>query len=428
MKKLFFTLAMMLVGSTAAWADDPYLIIEPFTIEPGKTTTVRVRFHCDDEDKVNFTYTETDEETEEEISTTLTGSRFTAFQCSLTLPEGLTFVGNDDIYTTSSTEFKKALQFSIGSHLIESNAEGKQQLNIVLYSTANKPIYPIYPDDNITTARNFLFSIKVKASDNLKYGNYDMSIFKIIIAPAADKDGNIPQGGEGSVNQDNMDIKASYPLTLDEGKAFPTWEGTLANVDVNMKRTIKAGYNTVCFPFAMTGEEVATTFGAGSQAYSYSEAAGQILFAKADGIEANVPVLLNATSPASTFTLADKTVEAPSDLAVSGDTYDFVGNYTPALTIAAGNYVLSNGSVVKSLGGSTLNGMRAFFAKKGAEAKSLSMDIEGETTGIQFVNGEVETVGDIYTVGGQLVRRNSTVKGLPEGIYMINGNKVVVRK
>ena len=98
------------------------------------------------------------------------------------------------------------------------------------------------------------------------------------------------------------------------------------------------------------------------------------------------------------------------------------------MTIAAGNYVLSNGSVVKSLGGSTLNGMRAYFAKKGAEAKSLSMDIEGEATGIQFVNGEVETVGDIYTVGGQLVRRNSTVKGLPEGIYMINGNKVVVRK
>jgi hypothetical protein len=43
-------------------------------------------------------------------------------------------------------------------------------------------------------------------------------------------------------------------------------------------------------------------------------------------------------------------------------------------------------------------------------------------------HGEVETVGDIYTVGGQLVPRNSTVKGLPEGIYMINGNKVVVRK
>jgi hypothetical protein len=424
MKKLFFTLAMMLVGSTVAWADNPYLTIDPFTITSATGNNfVKVRIHCDAADTKDFDYL--DLNTYE--STTLTGTRFTAFQCSIILPDGLSFKKLGSVYAVKSQEFSKAVEFSIGQRQF-TNDDGKEQLNLVVYSTQNAPLYPIVLGDETETANNFLFQFAVLPKNESAYGKYEMEAVKIIIAPAANQDGTIPEGGAGSVYQDNFQTLGSYPLTLDEGKAFPTWDGTLANVDVNMKRTIKAGYNTVCFPFAMTGEEVATTFGAGSQAYSYSEAAGQISFAKADGIEANVPVLLNATSPASTFTLADKTVEAPSDLAVSGDTYDFVGNYTPALTIAAGNYVLSNGSVVKSLGGSTLNGMRAFFAKKGAEAKSLSMDIEGEATGIQFVNGEVETVGDIYTVGGQLVRRNSTVKGLPEGIYMINGNKVVVRK
>ncbi len=422
MKKLFFTLAMMLVGSTAAWAGDPYLTIDPFTITSASGNNfVKVRIHCDAEDTKDFDYL--DMSTYE--TATLTGTRFTAFQCNIILPDGLKFKKLGSIYAVKSTEFSKAVEFSIGQNQF-TNSDGKEQLNLVVYSTQNAPLYPIVVGDEAETATNYLFQFAVSPKDESAYGKYEMETVKIIIAPSADKDGNL--SSEESVNQLDFNTPGSYPLTLDEGKAFPTWNGTLTNVDVNLTRTIKAGYNTVCFPFAMTGEEVATTFGEGSQAYSYSEAAGQISFAKVEGIEANVPVLLNATTAASKFALTDRTVEAATDLAVSGNTYDYVGNYTPGITITEGNYVLSNGSVVKSLGGSTLNGMRAYFAKKGAEAKSLSMDIEGEATGIQFVNGEVETVGDIYTVGGQLVRRNSTVKGLPEGIYMINGNKVVVRK
>ena len=422
MKKLFFTLAMMLVGSTAAWADDPYLTIDPFTITSATGNNfVKVRIHCDSDDTEEFDYL--DINTYE--TSTLIGTRFTAFQCSIILPDGLLFKKLGSVYAVKSGEFTKAVEFSIGQNQF-TNADNKEQLNLVVYSTQNAPLYPIVVGDEAETATNFLFQFAVVPKDESAYGKYEMEAVKIIIAPHADKDGNV--SSEGSVKQDDFNTPGSYPLTLDEGKNIPTWNGSLNNVDVNMTRTIKAGYNTVCFPFAMTGEEVATTFGEGSQAYSYSESAGQVSFSKADGIEANVPVLLNATSAASKFALTDRTIVAPSDLAVPGNTYDYVGNYTPGFTIEAGNYVLSNGSIVKSLGGSTVNGMRAYFAKKGAEAKSLSMDIEGEATGIQFVNGEVETVGDIYTVGGQLVRRNSTVKGLPEGIYMINGNKVVVRK
>jgi hypothetical protein len=106
----------------------------------------------------------------------------------------------------------------------------------------------------------------------------------------------------------------------------------------------------------------------------------------------------------------------------------FTGNYAGQININAGDYIFSNGSILKTQGASTLKSYRAYIASNGGEVKSLSLEIDDVPTGIELVNGEVETVGDIYTVGGQLVRRNSTVKGLPEGIYMINGNKVVVRK
>ena len=54
-----------------------------------------------------------------------------------------------------------------------------------------------------------------------------------------------------------------------------------------------------------------------------------------------------------------------------------------------------------------------------------------------IVGGEIPTTidavqttkvkGDVYTVRGELVRRNATTEGLPAGIYIVGGRKVVVK-
>ena len=49
MKKLFFTLAMMLVCSTAAWAD-VYFKADPFYIEPGQEVEVPIYIYSEGED------------------------------------------------------------------------------------------------------------------------------------------------------------------------------------------------------------------------------------------------------------------------------------------------------------------------------------------------------------------------------------------
>ena len=52
------------------------------------------------------------------------------------------------------------------------------------------------------------------------------------------------------------------------------------------------------------------------------------------------------------------------------------------------------------------------------------------TTGINqtIVDNQGPQNADIYTVNGQLVRAgSSSIEGLPKGIYIVNGKKLVVR-
>lgn len=57
------------------------------------------------------------------------------------------------------------------------------------------------------------------------------------------------------------------------------------------------------------------------------------------------------------------------------------------------------------------------------------MGFDDNTTGIDgtFVKPEAPKVGNIYTVNGQLVRRNSTAAGLAPGVYIMNGIKLIVK-
>lgn len=52
----------------------------------------------------------------------------------------------------------------------------------------------------------------------------------------------------------------------------------------------------------------------------------------------------------------------------------------------------------------------------------------GFTTGIATITTELSAPADVYSVSGQLVRRQATsLKDLPTGIYIVNGRKMAVR-
>ena len=409
MKKLFLSIAMMVVAM-GAFAQDYYLKAEKFTLAPGEEKIVNIEM-------VNA----------EEV--------VCGIQCDIILPTGLNFWPMDDegtILVYNSERFGKgkdpktgwpATGTDVTDYAVKewhADDSGVKHIRVVTYTNKLIPF---------KGTSGTLFSFKVKANDDTAIDTYEVVVNMIGIAK------NKVEGEEPGGLETQKETKTNsfvFPV-LKEAEAFPSFEGTLDGVDVTMNRVVKEGWNTMVLPFDMTNDEVVAAFGEGTKVYEYTETtAGKIKFnTKTDGIVANVPVLVNATKAIAADEnqiFSGKKVTYAEAGTVPGMSYTYTGNYAGQIKINAGDYIFSNGSILKTQGNSTLKSYRAYIASNGGEVKSLSLEIDDVPTGIELVNGEVETVGDIYTVGGQLVRRNATVKGLPEGIYMINGNKVVVRK
>lgn len=119
--------------------------------------------------------------------------------------------------------------------------------------------------------------------------------------------------------------------------------------------------------------------------------------------------------------------------------------YLPAKADTDGKTAYDGMSLHRAAKDKTLNAFRAYItvpgyeqsAKPGASAKSLviifadrEVDEQGQTTEIKRIatDEELSQLFNIYSINGQLVRRGSTSPlGLPSGIYIINGKKVIVR-
>ena len=408
MKKLFLSISMLVVAMSA-FAQDYYLKADPFTLAPGKNTEVNIEL-------INST---------EDIR---------GIQCDIEVPTGLRFLSFSGVYA-------QGIDDRLGTGIVkEFDEETEEETEI---EVTQNPTYatstPIKDGNRVLGIRIVatdytsticwkgtsgpLFKIKVAANSDASFKEYELKIKNI---------GITSQTGSVATQTETSSKVFVFPV-LKETEALPSFEGTLDGVDVTMNRVVKAGWNTMVLPFDMTNDEVVAAFGEETKVYEYTEtAAGKIKFnTTTEGIKANVPVLVKAAKAIAADEnqiFSGKKVTYAEAGTVPGMSYTFTGNYAGQININAGDYIFNNGSLLKSQGGSTLKSYRAYIAANGGDVKGLSIEIDDVPTGIELVNGEVETVGDIYTVGGQLVRRNSTVKGLPEGIYMINGNKVVVRK
>ncbi len=409
MKKLFLSITMLVVAMGAFAQDEYYLKADPFTLAPGKNAEIPIELINTNED-------------------------VRGVQCDIIVPTGLRFLSYSGDYgqrvddrlgtgkkTITDEETEEEIEIDVtqdptlGSNVLEKEGTRVVRIRITLTDYNSNICWK--------GTSGPIFKIRVAANADSPIQQYELKIQDIAIAKSE---------GSAQTKTEYIDKAFVFPV-LKETEKFPSFEGTLDGVDVTMNRVVKEGYNTMVLPFDMTNDEVVAAFGEGTKVYAYTEtAAGKIKFnTSTDGIAANTPVLVKATKAIAAdenqiFT--GKKVAYAEAGTVPGMSYTFTGNYEGQITIEAGDYIFNNGSLLKSQGGSTLKSYRAYIASNGGSVKGLSLEIDDVPTGIELVNGEVETVGDIYTVGGQLVRRNSTVKGLPEGIYMINGNKVVVRK
>lgn len=86
-------------------------------------------------------------------------------------------------------------------------------------------------------------------------------------------------------------------------------------------------------------------------------------------------------------------------------------------------------------------GLKAFrcwfeLTNTSAEGKKVSLLIDGvedSTTGIDDIHGSADCtsykrgIDGVFNMNGQMVRRGCSLEGLPKGLYVVNGKKIVIR-
>ncbi len=232
----------------------------------------------------------------------------------------------------------------------------------------------------------------------------------------------------GELTTDEVAMSIAPALTLDEtAENFISQTGNQAAVVV--KYTPKAGWNTICLPFALTSDILTQIFGEGWKAYEFSAYTdGALSFRPATSFYAGYPYIVYSEALVvneNGFVVNNVNVSVAT---ANADTYGgatFQGTFDPiAAPGMEGKYgvVTSTGKIQKGSAKASLKGLRAYFElPEGTPVKELGISYEDDATGIsQFV--ATPENGAIYDLNGNKVK--NLVKGQ---VYIMNGQKVLIK-
>lgn len=228
----------------------------------------------------------------------------------------------------------------------------------------------------------------------------------------------------------------AFTLTEDaceDGKNLFEMTDEIANLTV--ERTFNAGWNAVVLPFALTQEEVTTTFGEGSKVAYFNgdteDANGNVTvkFDELTGdLDANVPYMIYVATATTNPTFNNKTFVDPNfaelKAEVSGTAFDFMGTYVK-LDVNAGDMFVSGGKFKTATTNNKVRAFRAYLKSKTEGARQVNIFVDGEEISIATptaIDGiDVDNIdGNVYNINGQRVNKN-----VKHGVYIINGKKVV---
>lgn len=208
---------------------------------------------------------------------------------------------------------------------------------------------------------------------------------------------------------------------------------------VTLQRPIvSTGWNALCLPFDITVDSLKSLFGSDAKVCVYSSSSSDgtnvtLNFTTTTGtLTAGTPFLLQSTKSfesSVTFPGAQLSSEATAQTAGSDDAAKFAGQFTQS-TLAQGSTVYyfstNDGKFYQYTptdGETQLPGYRAYiFINTASGAKSISISVDGETTGIErlaFDPTETASQDALYNVAGQRVGKDA------KGIVIKNGKKYI---
>ena len=210
--------------------------------------------------------------------------------------------------------------------------------------------------------------------------------------------------------------------------------GSKADVTLSGRTLTANNWNTLCLPFNLSSEQIASIFGNGTQVktlsgYSSNTTKVTVSFADATTIEAGKPYIIKPTNTVENPVFADVTIDKTmNDVTVGGAT--FKGTYGPVVLPANNKrrLFLANNTLWYPTADLTVRTCRAYFeltneVPETAGAPSIVIEY-GEATSLTPVPSPTgEGSGYWYTLDGRRLDKKPTQKGM----YVKNGRKVVVK-
>lgn len=216
------------------------------------------------------------------------------------------------------------------------------------------------------------------------------------------------------------EIAAKYPAPV----VMPITEGYHRNVT-------SGDYGTICLPYAVAAEDMAgAEFFCIAGKVMKGEEPQSIVLEQVTNLEAGVPYIFSATS--------DKLIAAYSGkaVAVAEEANGLIGSFE-GQDVAEGMYLISAQNKVQLCGkGCKISGNRAYIDMNEVPEYSGEVGVNQRLISFEDATGISETMvegglADVYTLSGVEVRHqvneSEATQGLPQGIYIVNGKKVVVK-
>lgn len=229
------------------------------------------------------------------------------------------------------------------------------------------------------------------------------------------------------------DVKLVNLVSIDENKnnLLTITRYNNKKKDVIIGRTLSPNYwNTICLPFALSQEQIAATFGEGTQVAALESVTSGILggkkeinFKSVSEMKTGIPYIIKTQEEVSNAIAEDVTIKLISNPFVIKGICQFIGTNSP-ISLPTKMYVLGeNGSLQLADYSNkfyTVPGLQAYFS---GVNENYTIKVDGVITDIQTINSDTnKNVSEtIYDLNGRKV--NSDAKG----IVIKNGKKIIIK-
>lgn len=327
-------------------------------------------------------------------------------------------------------------------------------LNVYVRQAANSPLYLVDETGKPQKSIDYKAGNDAKITEGTDASSYDIDKL------AACRYGFEVQAGKTYVLFQNNEMLGFYGFTFGASSTEVTnvsisqadgytYEAK-NNAKVTLTKPLKANvWNAICLPFSMTEQQVRNAFGEDARIAEFKkvEESGKkdvALFGMHyyQLITAGKPCLIKPSKVSDNYTITGVTIDTEKALTVtdSNKKFDFVGTYAPTTMPVNSHFLGSNdGKLYYITADKEISGLKAFFqpvstsnAKLSIAFDSTDNDFDNNTTGIEAIKDYMDQDAanssankGIYNINGQFMGTNPAI--LPQGIYVKNGKKFIVK-